>query len=86
MHEQHIKVKGEKYPGPRVLPLSGSRFRPDMESVNVTREKNLVNMHEPRVKVKGEHIQKYPQPRVLPLSGSRFQPDIESLAVTQEKI
>ena len=49
MHDQHIKVKGEhvqKYPRPRVLPLSGSRFCPDMESVAVTREKNLVNTYE----------------------------------------
>ena len=55
------------------------------EERNVTREKNLVNMHEPRVKVKGEHVQKYPRPRVLSLSGSRFRPDRESVAVTREK-
>ena len=40
----------------QVLPLSGSRFRPDMESVAVNREKNLVNTYEKTQKALEEMV------------------------------
>ena len=65
----------------RVLPLSGSRFRPDMESVAVTREKNLVNTYEKTQKALEEMVSSESncRPDVVS-SGSRFRPDMESVA------
>ena len=89
MHEQHIKVKGEhvqKYPRPRVLPLSGSRFRPDMESVAVSREKNLVNTYKKTQKALEEMVSSESncRPDVVSSGSSKVKPEnpkeVESVA------